>query len=59
MQKKRFVLRWTSSKRFPAGKLCYLSFEPENAVAARLYHSFGFVENGEFDGNEIVACLPL
>ena len=48
-------------KTFPCGKakLCYLSFEPENAVAARLYHSFGFVENGEYDGDEIVACLPL
>ena len=48
-------------KTFPCGKAeyCSLSYEPENEVAAKLYHSFGFVENGEMDGDEIVAVLKL
>ena len=33
--------------------------EPENEVAKKLYRSFGFEENGEMDGDEIVAVLKL
>lgn len=36
-----------------------LSYEPTNAVAARLYASFGFVETGEVDDGELVARLAL
>ena len=41
----------------PCGKAsaCWLSYEPENTKAKALYKSFGFVENGEMSGNEIVA----
>ncbi len=48
-------------RTWPCGKaeLCELSYEPENEVAAKLYHSFGFVENGEMDGDEVVAVLKL
>lgn len=48
-------------KTFPCGpaEYCYLSYEPENEKAKALYHSFGFVENGEWDGDEIVAVLKL
>ena len=48
-------------KTFPCGKadFCWLSYEPENEVASRLYHSFGFTETGEMDGNEIIAVLKL
>lgn len=48
-------------KSWPCGKAeyCWLSYEPENTVAAGLYRSFGFVENGEMDGDEIVAVLKL
>ena len=48
-------------RTWPCGKAeyCELSYEPENEVAAKLYHSFGFVENGEMDGNEVVAVLKL
>ena len=48
-------------RTFPCGKAeyCALSYEPENEVAKKLYHSFGFVENGEMDGDEIVAALKL
>ena len=48
-------------RTWPCGKAeyCSLSYEPENQDAARLYHSFGFMENGEMDGDEIVAVLKL
>ena len=35
------------------------SWEPDNKVAAKFYHDFGFIENGEMDGDEIVAVLEL
>ena len=40
-------------------ELCWISYEPENEVAKKLYASFGFVENGEMDDDEIVAVLKL
>lgn len=48
-------------RTFPCGEAeyCYLSYEPENEVAKKLYASFGFVENGEMDEEEIVAVLKL
>ncbi len=48
-------------KTFPCGKAeyCWLSYEPENEVASRLYRSFGFVETGEKDGEELIAVLKL
>ncbi len=48
-------------RKYPCGKAeyCALSYEPENKAAAKLYHSFGFKENGEMDGDEIVAVLKL
>lgn len=46
---------------FPDGKetLWSTSYEPENEVAKKLYASFGFVPNGEMDGDEEVAVLDL
>lgn len=38
---------------------CWLSYEPDNLVAKKLYESVGFSENGETDGDEIVAVLKL
>lgn len=48
-------------RTWPCGEAeyCEISYEPENENAARLYHSFGFEENGEMDGDEIVAVLKL
>jgi len=37
----------------------YLSFEPENVVAEKLYRSFGFELTGELEGEEIVMCLKV
>ena len=55
----RLALEYIRS--FPAGpaRCCFLSYEPENAAAAKLYRSFGFRETGEMDGDEIIAALPL
>ena len=48
-------------RTFPCGaaETCYLSYEPENVGAKRLYRSFGFTENGETDEDEVVAVLKL
>ena len=48
-------------RTFPCGQAdaCWLSYEPENIVAKALYHKFGVRENGEKDGEEIVAVLGL
>lgn len=36
---------------------CWLSYEPNNHAAHRLYQSFGFEETGEMDGCEVIALL--
>ena len=48
-------------KTWPHGKAeaWVTSYNPDNEVAKKLYASFGFVENGEWDGDEIVAVLQL
>ena len=48
-------------RTWPCGKAeyCALSYEPWNEAAKKLYASFGFVENGDVDGDEVVAVLKL
>ncbi len=48
-------------RTFPCGKAeyCWLSYEPDNAAAKKLYASFGFVETGDMDANELIAVLKL
>lgn len=48
-------------RTFPFGeaKKVWLSYEPENTRAKNLYARYGFVENGEMCGNEIVAVMEL
>ena len=50
-------------RTFPCGKAetCWLSYEPENEVAKKLYASFGFVEQPQFykEGEEMPAILKL
>lgn len=50
-----------SIKSLPCGEseYCWLSYEPENEVARRLYRSYGFEETGEMDGEELIAVLKL
>ena len=55
----RLALEFIDS--FPCGKAeyCWLSYEPENVIARKIYHSFGFSETGDMDGEEIIAVLKL
>lgn len=52
-------------RTFPCGKAdtCWLSYEPENEVAKKLYSSFGFIEQPQFykgeEGEEMPAILKL
>ena len=48
-------------KTFPCGRAeyCWLSYEPDNKVAKALYESFGFMETGDMDGEELIAILKL
>ena len=48
-------------RTWPCGSAdyCWLSYEPENGVARKLYRSFGFVETGKYDGEEMIAVLEL
>ena len=48
-------------RTFPFGEApkVWLSYEPENTRARELYHLFGFRENGEMCGNEIIAVYDL
>ena len=50
-------------RKFPAGeaKYCWLSYEPKNEVARKLYASFGFEEHPEQyeEGEEMPAILTL
>ena len=48
-------------RTWPCGKAeyCWISYEPENEAAKKLYAAFGFVETGEMCGDEAVAVLKL
>lgn len=48
-------------RTFPFGEAekVWLSYEPENTRARDIYRKYGFVENGEMCGNEIVAVYEL
>lgn len=39
--------------------LIYLDYVSNNTIARELYHSLGFMENGEVEDDEIVMTLPL
>ncbi len=55
----RLALEFVRTLPCGEAEYCEVSYEPENRVAAELYHSFGFEENGERDGDETVAVLKL
>lgn len=46
-------------KMLPDCREIVLSYEPENAVAERLYESLGFRKTGEFFDNEVASSLKL
>lgn len=52
-------LSYLRKRPFGPGEQCWLSYEPENLAAKALYHKFGFRENGQMCGEEIVAAVKL
>ncbi|SEB06241.1 diamine N-acetyltransferase [Pseudobutyrivibrio sp. ACV-2] len=48
-------------KTYPCGpaEYCWLSYESENQIAKELYASYGFVETGDMDGEELIAVLKI
>ena len=48
-------------RMYPFGKAdkVWLSYEPENVRAREIYRKYGFVENGEMCGDEIIAVYDL
>ena len=53
------IMDYIASEPCGSAEYCWLSYEPENAAAKTLYASFGFMETGEWDGNETIAVLKL
>ncbi|OPH51867.1 GCN5 family acetyltransferase [Paenibacillus ferrarius] len=48
-------------RTFPAGPAyyCWISYKVDNLPAKKLYESFGFRNNGEILGDELITVLPL
>ena len=61
--RKAFQLALDFVRTLPCGPsdICWLSYEPENEAAKKLYASFGFVEVPEYykEGEEMPAILKL
>ena len=55
----QLILDYIATRPCGEAACCYLSYEPENTVAKALYASFGFRENGEKDGTEVIAVRPM
>ena len=55
----KLALDFIKTKPCGEAEYCWLSYEPDNLVAKSLYGSFGFVETGDMDGEELIAVLKL
>lgn len=55
----KFALDFIRTRPCGEAEYCWLSYEPDNAAAKKLYHSFGFTETGDMDGGELIAVLKL
>ena len=55
----RMVLDEVKRKPIGVADFIYISYEPENTVAQKLYKSFGFEETGQVNEGELVARLRL
>ena len=53
------VIRYIRTFPFGEAENVWLSYEPENIRARDIYRKYGFVENGEMCGNEIIAVYKL
>lgn len=52
-------MEYVQSLPLGPAEACWLSYEPENTVAKALYRQFGFEENGQLCGEELVAVRKL
>jgi diamine N-acetyltransferase len=52
-------LDYLQTRPLGPAEYCWLSYEPENEAAKSLYKKFGFAENGQMCGEEIVAVRKL
>lgn len=55
----KLALDFIRTKPCGDAEYCWLSYEPDNEVARKLYSSFGFIETGDLDGEECIAVLRL
>ncbi len=55
----KLALNFINTKPCGEAEYCWLSYESENTAAKKLYSSFGFVETGDVDGEELIAVLKL
>ena len=55
----RLALSFIRTAPCGGAECCWLSYEPDNLVAKKLYGSFGFTETGDWDGEEQIAVLRL
>jgi len=48
-------------RTFPAGpaRYCWISYKADNLPAKKLYECFGFIDNGEIIGDELITVLAL
>ena len=53
------ALKYIRTFPFGKAKYCYLSYNPDNKVAEKLYLSCGFTKTGEKDDDEIVMALEV
>ena len=55
----RLALSFIRTAPCGGAECCWLSYEPDNLAAKKLYGSFGFTETGDWDGEEQIAVLRL
>ena len=53
------VVAFAKGKKAGEAEYIWLSYEPENEHGRKTYKKYGFVENGEYCGDEIVAVYKL
>ncbi len=55
----RQALEFLRRQPYGPARYCWLSYEPENTAAKKLYAAAGFIENGQKAEDEIVAVCNL
>lgn len=53
------VMEYIKSSPCGDAEYCWLSYEPENIHGKLVYDKYGFIENGEICGDEIVSVYKL